>query len=258
MRPIQEIPVPALSAAEVSVSYRSAQGLLPVLEQVTLAVEEGEYLSLLGPSGCGKSTLLHILAGLKAPETGRVLVRGSALPRHPPVAYMQQKDLLLPWRTVWENILLGPELQGRGGGARETALAGDLLRRFRLHKFAQAYPSQLSGGMRQRTALIRTLLCEQPILLLDEPFSAVDAITRAQLQEMVLDVWRTFNKTIVHVTHDVDEAILLSTRIVLLAGQPGRILREIPISIPHRHRLKSPEFLRLKADILEGLRDELP
>jgi ABC-type nitrate/sulfonate/bicarbonate transport system ATPase subunit len=166
---------------------------------------------------------------------------------------MQQKDLLLPWRTVWDNVLLAPELRSRVERRAAESQARHLLDVFHLERFAQALPAQLSGGMRQRAALIRTLLCGQEILLLDEPFGALDAITRGRLQRYLHQVWREFGKTIVLVTHDVEEALLLSTRIILLTAAPGRVLAEIPVTMPHEERLGAAELARMKADILGRL-----
>jgi len=249
---------PALRAEGLSKSYAAASGRLAVLDDVRLDIPQGAFLALLGPSGSGKSTLLNLLAGLEAPDRGIVEIAGVAPGAARPIAYMQQKDLLLPWRTVWDNILLGPELRGAAERARLEPAARDWLRAFRLEAFRDTYPAQLSGGMSQRAALIRTLLCEQPILLLDEPFGAVDAMTRLRLQGHLLGVWEALGKTVVLVTHDVEEALSLATRIVLMSGQPGRIVEEIEVPLPHRARAQSPESLRLKTRILErlGVEDE--
>jgi ABC-type nitrate/sulfonate/bicarbonate transport system ATPase subunit len=224
-----------------------------VLERVSFGIARGEFVSLLGPSGGGKSTLLNLLAGLESPDAGTVFIQRDGTGVRPSIAYMQQKDLLLPWRTLWENILLGPELRSAAQKRRLEPTARDLLREFRLEGFARAYPAQLSGGMRQRAALLRTLLCEQPILLLDEPFGALDAITRGKLQRMLLRVWREFDKTVLLVTHDVEEAVLLSHRILLLSGRPGRVVGEFPVPLPHAVRRESPETLRLRTHILAAL-----
>ena len=233
-----------LSVRGVSKSYTGPGGPLPVLEGIDLTVEAGGFVSLLGPSGGGKSTLLNILAGLEPPDAGTVQ---TALPP----AYMQQKDLLLPWRTVLDNALLAPELAGRGAAARNEAMA--LLEDFGLAEFAGAWPAQLSGGMRQRVALARTLLARRGLLLLDEPFGALDAITRRRLQGLLLQVWRRYGLTILLVTHDVDEALRLSERVVLLGGQPGRIRHAFDIATPLEERAASTEVLRLKNTILDEL-----
>lgn len=223
-----------------------------MLEDVSFAVAPGEFVALLGPSGSGKSTLLNILAGLERPGRGTVRIGGSAA-GHPLIAYMQQKDLLLPWRTLWDNVLLAPEIRSAAERARATDKAREWLEAFHLFEFRHAYPAQLSGGMRQRAALIRTLLCEREILLLDEPFGAVDALTRRRLQRHLLRVWETLDKTVILVTHDVEEAILLATRIVLLSSRPGRIVESIDVLPPHSVRPQSAETFRLKNRILETL-----
>jgi len=248
--------VPALRAEGLCKSYAAAGGRLAVLDHIRLDIPRGGFLALLGPSGSGKSTLLNLLAGIEKPDQGRVEIADAAPGAPPPIAYMQQKDLLLPWRTVWDNVLLGPELRGPHERQRQEPAALEWLRAFGLERFRDACPAQLSGGMRQRAALIRTLLCEQPILLLDEPFGAVDALTRRRLQAHLLRIWETLGKTVVLVTHDVEEALHLATRIALMAGQPGRIVEEIALPLPHRARAQSPESLRLKGQILERLGTE--
>lgn len=244
---------PAIDVAGVSKTYPAARGVLAVLERVSFRVEPGEFLALLGPSGGGKSTLLNLIAGLEAPDAGTVRVHGAPPGPEPRIAYMQQKDLLLPWRTVWENVLLAPELHSRAERQRAEIQARQLLAAFHLERFADALPAQLSGGMRQRAALIRTLLCGQDILLLDEPFGALDAITRGRLQRHLLRVWREFGQTVVLVTHDVEEALLLSTRMILLTASPGSVMAEIPVTVPHPERPGSAELARMKAEILAQL-----
>ena len=236
----------------VSKSYTGRHGPYAVLDGIHLDVPLGAMVALLGPSGAGKSTFLNILAGLERPDRGAVRFPGREGAR-PPIAYMQQKDLLLPWRTVWDNILLGPELRSADERARLVPEAAAWLERMHLAEFREAYPAQLSGGMRQRAALIRTMLCEQDILLLDEPFGAVDALTRRRLQRILLEIWERLGLTIVLVTHDVDEALLLATRIVLFSSRPGRVVERIDVALPHRGRAQSPDMLRLKMRILDAL-----
>lgn len=226
-----------------------------------LTVAWGGFTCLLGPSGCGKSTLLNVLAGLEAPDEGEVRVAGLAphLRSHstPVIAYMQQKDLLLPWRSVWDNVLLGPELVGgKAGRAAQAARARAMLREFGLEDFASAWPAQLSGGMRQRAALLRTLLCGGRILLLDEPFGALDAITRRRLQSLLLRVWRQHDLTVLLVTHDVDEALRLGQEVLLMGGAPGAVRKRYAIDLPHAARERAPQLLDLKAEILDTLETE--
>lgn len=243
----------ALVVDSLCKSYATRSGAYPVLQRVSFTVPRGAFVSLLGPSGSGKSTLLNILAGLEPADSGVVRVLGRPPHAPLPVAYMQQKDLLLEWRTVWGNILLGAEIKSRAQRDAMAQQARELLREYRLEDFADVYPAQLSGGMRQRAALIRTLLCEQEILLLDEPFGALDALTRRILQRHLLHVWESMGKTVVLVTHDVEEALLLSTRIVLLSNSPGRVVDSLEINLPHRVRAQSTELLRLKTQIYRSL-----
>jgi len=244
---------PCIEVAELAKSYVSRAEVLPVLKDVAFRIMPGEFVALLGPSGGGKSTLLNVIAGLEFPDEGSVRIEGTIPGREPHIAYMQQKDLLLPWRTVWDNVLLAPELHSRAERDASEAQARRLLAMFHLERFTHALPAQLSGGMRQRVALIRTLLCGRDILLLDEPFGALDAITRGKLQQHLLEVWRDFKKTVVLVTHDVEEALLLSTRILVLTAAPGRIMADIPVRLPHGERLRSQELAAMKADILSRL-----
>ena len=244
---------PALVVDAVSKSYLGRQGHYAVLENLAFVVPRGAFVALLGPSGAGKSTLLNILAGLERPDRGSVRVPGRPPGAPPPIAYMQQKDLLLPWRTIRDNVLLGPELRSAGERARLEPAAREWLEALHLAEFAEAYPAQLSGGMRQRAALIRTLLCEPEILLLDEPFGAVDALTRRRLQGHLLRIWERLGRTVVLVTHDVEEALLLATRILLLSSRPAHVVEELEVVLPHRARAQSPETLRMKTRILEIL-----
>ena len=194
----------------------------------------GRFVSLVGPSGCGKSTLFNVIAGLLQPTEGRVLIDGEdATGTIGRVGYMLQKDLLLPWRTVVDNVILGMEVQGTPRNeARQRALP--LLHRYGMSGFEHLYPNSLSGGMRQRAALLRTLLFDTDVILLDEPFGALDAQTKLRMQEWLMQLWGDFRKTVVFVTHDVEEAIYLSDEIHVMGTRPGRILETIPIPSPVR------------------------
>ncbi len=241
----------------VSMTFATPAGAFAALADVTLAVPAGGFVSLIGPSGCGKSTIFNIVAGLQAPSAGRVMVDGvDATGTIGRVGYMLQKDLLLPWRTVLDNIILGMELQGvPRRAARDRALP--LLRRYGLSGFEHAYPSALSGGMRQRAALLRTLLFDSDVILLDEPFGALDAQTKLQMQEWLLALWSDFGKTVIFVTHDVEEAIFLSDEVHVMGTRPGRIVETLPVDLA-RPRLPActaaPEFLAVKQRCLELLR----
>ena len=202
---------------------------------VTLAVADGEVASLIGPSGCGKSTLLNIASGLDPPSAGAVLVDGAPVTGpNPHVAFMLQKDLLLPWRSIRENVEFGLQIQGVAAAERRERALG-WLRRCRLAEFADHYPHQLSGGMRQRAALARTLVTEPSVLLLDEPFSALDAQTRMVLQQDLAETLAETRGTALFITHDLVEAATLSDRILVMSARPGTIIEEIDIDLPDRH-----------------------
>jgi ABC-type nitrate/sulfonate/bicarbonate transport system ATPase subunit len=201
------------------------------LESVSLSVPAGRFVSLIGPSGCGKSTIFNILAGLQRPTKGAVFIDGENITGHiGVVGYMLQKDLLLPWRTVLDNIILGMEI--RGVPVREArAKSLPYLYKYGLGGFENQYPATLSGGMRQRAALLRTLLYDCEIILLDEPFGALDAQTRVRMQEWLLQIWADFRKTIIFVTHDVDEAVYLSDEIYVMSPRPGRLKEHFEVTL---------------------------
>jgi len=250
------MPAPKLCVADVSMTFKTPTGSFHALAPVTLAIPQGRFVSLIGPSGCGKSTIFNIIAGLLEPTGGRVIIDGvDATGTIGRVGYMLQKDLLLPWRTVLDNVILGMEIQGVPlAQARERALP--LLARYGLGGFEYLYPSSLSGGMRQRAALLRTLLFDTDVILLDEPFGALDAQTKLQMQEWLLQLWSDFGKTVLFVTHDVDEAIYLSDEVHVMGTRPGRIIETIPIALA-RPRIRSsaltPEFVVIKERCLKLL-----
>ncbi|MGB7034253.1 MAG: ABC transporter ATP-binding protein [Xanthobacteraceae bacterium] len=207
---------------------------LTALRGVSFSVCDGEVVSLIGPSGCGKSTLLNIGSGLVPPTEGMVLVGGERVEgANPHVAFMLQKDLLLPWRTVAENVMLGVEIQGLATGERRRR-AQKLLANFSLDEFSGHYPHQLSGGMRQRVALARTLAVDPHVLLLDEPFSAIDAQTRIVLQHDLAQTLKLAGKTALLITHDLTEAVTMSDRVLVMSRRPGTIIDEIVIDMPDR------------------------
>ncbi|MBI4282768.1 MAG: ABC transporter ATP-binding protein [Chloroflexi bacterium] len=240
---------------------------LPVLQAVDLRVYDGEFVSLIGPSGCGKSTLLNIIAGLEEPTQGVIRSDGQQAPstgsgqaprRLGTIGYMHQKDLLLPWRTVLDNAILGLELRGKPKAqARRRAL--EMMDSFGLKGFERSYPSLLSGGMRQRAAFLRTVLADHEVILLDEPFGALDALTRANMQEWLLQLWESWEKTVLLVTHDVEEAVLLSDRVYVLTARPGRVKMVLPVDLPRPRRLEmvtEGAFVKMKAQVLATLREE--
>lgn len=225
------------------------------LRNVSLEVGRREFISLVGPSGCGKSTLLGLIAGLEEPTDGAIEIADEADGSAGQVAFMPQRDLLLPWRSLLDNATLGAEV---GGGDRAAARsrARSLLPSFGLEGFADALPHTLSGGMRQRAALLRTVLLEREILLLDEPFGALDALTRAALQEWLLEVWERLEAAVLFVTHDVEEALWLSDRVYVMTRRPGSIQLDLSVGLP-RPRTRAvrgtPEFAALKQRLLDAL-----
>ena len=249
----------ALALSNVTHVFGAGPDSVTAVSDISIEVGAGEFVSIIGRSGCGKTTLFNIVAGLLTPSSGRVLLDGDDVTgRAGLVAYMLQKDLLLPWRTIIENVVLGLELAGmRKKDSWPKALP--LLERYGLAGFEKAFPGALSGGMRQRAALLRTLLCERDLILLDEPFGALDAQTRISMQEWLLGLWKDFRRTILLVTHDVDEAIFLSDRVYVLSPRPGRVKQAIAVELP-RPRLRamttSPEFSRLKQACMDLLFDE--
>jgi NitT/TauT family transport system ATP-binding protein len=214
-------------------------------------VRGGQAVAVVGPSGCGKSTLLELFAGLQEPDAGRVVGGGSAC------AFMPQSDLLLPWRDALSNAALALECAG-ASKADARAAAAPLFERFGLAEFEAAYPRELSGGMRQRVAFLRTLLAGRPALLLDEPFGALDSITRASMQEWLTEALATEPRTLLLVTHDVEEALYLADRVAVMSPRPGRVVAEIEVPFrrprePRREIVTSPEFGELRERAMEAL-----
>ncbi|HPG03014.1 MAG TPA: ABC transporter ATP-binding protein [Beijerinckiaceae bacterium] len=225
---------PAIEARDLVMRF-GADGPSPVLavDRVSFSLAPGEFVSLIGPSGCGKTTILNLLTGLlhETPE-GKLEVLGKP-PRegNPDIAYMLARDSLLPWRTALENAAYGMEIRGVPKQERETR-ALDLLKQVGLGDFADKYPKALSHGMRQRCALARTFALDSPVLLMDEPFGALDAQTKLTLEDVLMNLWSAHRKTVVFVTHDLAEAIALSDRVVVMSARPGRIIADVPIDLP--------------------------
>jgi ABC-type nitrate/sulfonate/bicarbonate transport system ATPase subunit len=247
---------PHLRLSGITHRFGSGESEVTAVQGIDLDVPTGRFISIIGQSGCGKSTLFNILAGLIVPTEGTVEHDGRDVTgRAGIISYMLQKDLLLPWRTVIDNVIFGLELQGvPKAQARDQAMP--YLERYGLGGFATKYPSMLSGGMRQRAALLRTLLCNKDLIMLDEPFAALDAQTRFRMQAWLLELWKDFSLTILFVTHDIDEAIFLSDEIVVLSPRPGRIRDRIIVDAPRPRGpdfVTSPEFARIKALCLKML-----
>ncbi len=227
-----------------------------VLAGVSFTAAAGEFVSLVGPSGCGKSTLLRILAGLVVPSEGEVEAGGEAVAgRAGRAAFMPQRDLLMPWRRALANATLGAEVAGVPK-AEARARAGALFERFGLAGFERAWPAQLSGGMRQRLALLRTFLMPRDLLLLDEPFGALDAITRREMQAWLAGVWLADRRTVLFVTHDIDEALVLSDRVLVMSPRPGRLVDAVPVPFRHPRPPETtfePAFTDLRVRLLRAL-----
>ena len=242
---------PMLSLHDVTLSYHSLSGETKAVSHLSFSVEEGEFVTIVGPSGCGKSSILSMLAGLIPPSSGSLSVNGN-------IGYMLQKDHLLEWRTIRRNAQLGLELQGKLT-PENIAFVDHMLDQYGLGDFKDGFPSELSGGMRQRAALLRTYLFSADVALLDEPFSALDMLTKGAVHSWYLDVMERIRLSTLFITHDIDEAILLSDRIYLLTGRPGQITGELVIKEPRPRRKDfnlTEEFLAYKREILRRLGGE--
>ncbi len=247
-----------LGIRNLSATYVENGSTLQALVDLSLDVRDGEFVSLIGPSGSGKSTLLDIVAGLFAPSEGEIELDGhpySTDARLGRSSYMRQRDLLLPWRTALQNASLALEVHGVPRRDAERIAAGRFPD-FGLTGFEGSYPAQLSGGMRQRVAFLRTILADRPLLLLDEPFGALDALNRVALQTWLLDLWEREPRAVLQVTHDVDEAIFLADRVIVFSGRPGRIVHIEVISLPRprtRAMVTVPAFLDHRIHLLDAL-----
>ena len=226
---------------------------LSVLEDINLTIDDGEFVCLLGPSGCGKTTLLRLIAGLDNPTSGEVVANGEVVEKPSgDRAVIFQQYSLFPWLTVLQNVTFGLEMSG--GSKEENIQAAErYLQSVGLLEFKDSYPHELSGGMKQRVAIIRSLLNHSPILLMDEPFSALDMQNRHKLQEQLIGVWKRFENTIVFVTHDVDEAVYLADKIVIMDKNPGKIANIIDVDIERPRKRESKEFIALQESIVENL-----
>ncbi len=249
--------VPKIELRSVSKIFHSDGRSLLALDDVSFSVLPGEFVTIIGPSGSGKSTLFNLIVGLLQPDAGDICLDGSVCgqDRTGRVGYMPQKDLLLPWRSVIDNAILPLELRGVPRlEARRQAQA--MLPLFGLEEFATAYPASLSGGLRQRAALLRTILAERDTLLLDEPFGALDALTRRELQDWLLSIWERFGQTIVFITHDVEEALYLADRVIVLTARPGRVAHTLSVDLPRPRRrgmIAWPKFGEQEAALLAQL-----
>ncbi|MFC2079806.1 ABC transporter ATP-binding protein [Candidatus Bipolaricaulota bacterium] len=245
----------ALRVKNVSKTYHERSTRLHVLDSISFDLHSGTWTTLLGPSGCGKTTLLKILTGLESPDSGQVLVEGADAARLGATAYLPQHDTLLPWRTALGNAILASEISGKStDDARNEA--AELFDQFGLSGFESTYPSQLSGGMRQRLALIRTFLAHRSILLLDEPLGALDPLTRAAMQNWLLGVWSELKKTVLLVTHDAEEALLLSDRILVLTERPASLQLDQLVDLTRPRDRGANSLVARKSQLLSLLLQE--
>lgn len=250
-----------IRADNLTVQYAGSIGLntITALQSLSLTVEKGEFVVVVGPSGCGKTTLLRVLAGLERPASGRATITPTDT-RRPPSAMVFQNAGLFPWMSVLENVAFGMRMQGIRGPKR-YALAQEWINRVGLSRFVDSFPAQLSGGMQQRVGLARAFAHNPEVLLMDEPFGALDAQTRLVLQETLLNLWKNSDTTVLFVTHSIEEALTLGDRIVVMSARPGRILAEFAVDFPRPRNVMAlranPDFGRRYADIWEILRNEV-
>ncbi|MBE7901011.1 ABC transporter ATP-binding protein [Paenibacillus polymyxa] len=260
---------PALELDGISLAFQKKRSTLPVLQNVSLTVKPGEFVSLVGPSGSGKSTLFHIIGGLLKPQQGRIHMHGQDVTsERGHISYMPQQPALFPWRTTLDNILLGQENAPRKDAVAESRYVSERERRKEalqwleqvgLGKFAKAYPHTLSGGMQQRAAFLRALLSPQELMLLDEPFSALDALTRADMQQWLLRMWEKNRRSVLFITHSIEEALLLSDRIYVLSARPASVMHvvDVPFPRPRREEITlDPRFMEWKRTMTGWMREE--
>lgn len=238
------------------VGVEKSFGTIDAIKDIHITVNDGEFVSIIGPSGCGKSTLLDIVSGLTKPDRGKVLLESTNIVgERGHFAYMPQKDVLFPWRTILDNVIVPLEVDHvNKHQARKEA--EELLPIFGLEEFRDRYPNELSGGMRQRASFLRTYLCKKRLLLLDEPFGKLDALTRLKMQKWLIGIWDQFKQSVLLITHDIDEAIFLSDRIYVLSPRPGRIVTEMSVGLkrPRAEKVTTSEkFMSIKAELLDML-----
>lgn len=248
---------PLLEARRLSLVYRARRGPIPALDELTLTIKEGEFYSLIGPSGCGKSSLLKVAAGLLPPTSGTISLGGTPVdgPRRD-VGVVFQRPTLLPWKTVRQNVLV-PAHTLKLDMKEAKARARDLIELVGLSQFADNYPGELSGGMQQRVGLARSLIHDPAVLLMDEPFAALDALTRESMMEELQDIWMETGKSVLFITHSIPEAVFLSDRVAVMSPRPGRIVREYAVALPRPRRqgtLASAAFGELCNELRSNLR----
>jgi NitT/TauT family transport system ATP-binding protein len=246
--------MPHIEVRDVSLVYDTPAGRVTGVQSASFSMEQSEFLCLVGPSGCGKSTLLNIIAGFLTPSAGEIRIGGKAVSGHGMDRGVVFQDFaqLFPWRTALGNVTFGLEMKGVPKDERE-AIAREQLRLVKLEKFADSYPHHLSGGMQQRVAIARALAYNPSVLLMDEPFAALDALTRDDMQRLLADVWRETRKTVVYVTHNVAEAVYLADRVIVMTPHPGRVKTDVAVALPRPRDPLSVEFLEHQKALLRHL-----
>jgi len=246
--------MPHIEVRDVSLVYDTPAGRVVGVQEATFSIEESEFLCLVGPSGCGKSTLLNIIAGFLAPTGGEILIGGKAITGHGMDRGVVFQDFaqLFPWRTALGNVEFGLEMKGIPKMER-VEIALQQLKLVKLEKFVRSYPHHLSGGMQQRVAIARALAYNPAVLLMDEPFAALDALTRDDMQRLLADVWRETRKTVIYVTHNVAEAVFLADRVVVMTPHPGTVKTQVPIRLARPRDPLSVEFLDYQKQLLRQL-----
>jgi NitT/TauT family transport system ATP-binding protein len=246
--------MPHIEVRDVSLVYDTPAGRVPGVDGVSFDMQQSEFLCLVGPSGCGKTTLLNIVAGFLPPSAGEIRIGGKAVAGQGMDRGIVFQDFaqLFPWRTALGNVAFGLEMKGVGKAERES-IALEQLRLVKLEKFAQSYPHHLSGGMQQRVAIARALAYNPSVLLMDEPFAALDALTRDDMQRLLADVWRETRKTVIYVTHNVAEAVYLADRVIVMTSHPGRVKAEVSIPLTRPRDPLSVEFLDYQKSLLRHL-----
>jgi NitT/TauT family transport system ATP-binding protein len=244
----------SLSLVDVQKTFRSIRNeAVEAIRDISLEVKEGEFLTIIGPSGCGKTTILRMIAGLESPSSGEIFLKGQSIQGiNPKIGFVFQEFVLLPWRTVLGNIEFGLEVRGVNKEERRRQ-AMDHIKFVELEGFENKYPKELSGGMKQRVAISRTVICDPSIFLMDEPFAALDAQTRYGMQRFLMRIWEKTGKTIVFVTHNVDEAVFLGQRLIIMSSRPGRIISEATIDLEYPRDINSPEFIDIRRKALDLL-----
>jgi NitT/TauT family transport system ATP-binding protein len=253
----QEAAMAHIEARDITLVYETPSGTVPGVRGVSFGMEASEFLCIVGPSGCGKSTLLNIIAGFITPSAGEIRIGGKPVKGYGMDRGVVFQDFaqLFPWRTALGNVCFGLEMKGVPKAERET-IALEQLRLVKLENFARSYPHHLSGGMQQRVAIARALAYNPAVLLMDEPFAALDALTRDDMQQLLAEVWRTTRKTVIYVTHNVAEAVYLADRVVVMTPQPGTVKVEVPITLARPRDPLSVEFLDYQKQLLRLLGHE--